>query len=159
MLFLYLSFSLPHYLIFSFSIFFLFLLPLYPVLPSLAFFFVYFFDSFSNITLKPMFSLTLVFSLPRYAASNLWVQQCCWCLILTLTMASLVWAMSEMTPSVMMRSTKYWEPSWTAAAYLWENTHTHALTHTHMHAHTHTHRAQDLVLQPLFADRQILNHH
>lgn len=26
--------------------------------------------------------------------------------------------MSEMTPSVMMRSTKYWEPSCTAAAYL-----------------------------------------
>lgn len=39
-------------------------------------------------------------------------------LVLTLTMASLVWAMSEMTPSVMMRSTKYWEPSCTAAAYL-----------------------------------------
>lgn len=39
-------------------------------------------------------------------------------LVLTFTMASLVWAMSEMTPSVMMRSTKYWEPSCTAAAYL-----------------------------------------
>lgn len=37
---------------------------------------------------------------------------------LTLTMASLVCAMSEMTPSVMMRSTKYWEPSGTAAAEL-----------------------------------------
>ncbi|TNN55159.1 hypothetical protein EYF80_034604 [Liparis tanakae] len=33
-------------------------------------------------------------------------------------MDSLVWAMSEMTPSVMMRSTKYWEPSFTDAAYL-----------------------------------------
>lgn len=30
---------------------------------------------------------------------------------LTLTIASLVWAMSEMTPSVMMSSTEYWEPS------------------------------------------------
>lgn len=37
---------------------------------------------------------------------------------LTLTIDSLVWAMSEMTPSVMMRSTKYWEPSFTEAAYL-----------------------------------------
>jgi len=44
---------------------------------------------------------------------------------LTLTMDSLVWAMSEMTPSVMMRSTKYWEPSFTNAAYLRaENTRT-----------------------------------
>lgn len=37
---------------------------------------------------------------------------------LTLTMASLVCAMSEMTPSVMMSSTEYWEPSCTAAAFL-----------------------------------------
>lgn len=37
---------------------------------------------------------------------------------LTLTMASLVWAMSEMTPSVMMRRTKYWDPSSTVAAEL-----------------------------------------
>lgn len=37
---------------------------------------------------------------------------------LTLTMASLVCAMSEMTPSVMMRSTEYWEPSCTSAAFL-----------------------------------------
>lgn len=35
---------------------------------------------------------------------------------LTLTMASLVWAMSDMTPSVMMSRTKYWEPSCTVAA-------------------------------------------
>lgn len=43
-------------------------------------------------------------------------------LILTFTMASLVWAMSEMTPSVIMSRTKYWEPSSTAAAYLqWRN--------------------------------------
>lgn len=35
-----------------------------------------------------------------------------------MTMASLVCAMSEMTPSVMMSSTKYWEPSSTAAAEL-----------------------------------------
>lgn len=38
--------------------------------------------------------------------------------LLTLTMASLVCAMSEMTPSVMMSSTEYWEPSCTAAAFL-----------------------------------------
>lgn len=45
-------------------------------------------------------------------------------MFLTLTMDSLVWAMSEMTPSVMMRSTKYWDPSFTEAAYLQkENTH------------------------------------
>ena len=37
---------------------------------------------------------------------------------LTLTMASLVCAMSEMTPSVMMSSTKYWDPSSTVAAEL-----------------------------------------
>lgn len=37
---------------------------------------------------------------------------------LTLTMASLVCAMSEMTPSVMISSTKYWDPSSTAAAEL-----------------------------------------
>lgn len=37
---------------------------------------------------------------------------------LTLTIASLVCAMSEMTPSVMMSSTEYWEPSCTAAAVL-----------------------------------------
>lgn len=37
---------------------------------------------------------------------------------LTLTMASLVCAMSEMTPSVMMSSTKYCDPSGTAAAEL-----------------------------------------
>lgn len=37
---------------------------------------------------------------------------------LTLTIASLVCAMSEMTPSVMMSSTEYWEPSCTAAAFL-----------------------------------------
>lgn len=37
---------------------------------------------------------------------------------LTLTMASFVWAMSDMTPSVIMSKTKYWEPSWTAAPYL-----------------------------------------
>lgn len=37
---------------------------------------------------------------------------------LTLTIDSLVWAMSEMTPSVMMRRTKYWDPSFTEAAYL-----------------------------------------
>lgn len=36
----------------------------------------------------------------------------------TLTIASLVCAMSEMTPSVMMSSTEYWEPSCTAAAFL-----------------------------------------
>lgn len=40
-------------------------------------------------------------------------------------MASLVWAISDITPSVMMRSTKYCEPSWTAAAYLCPHTHTH----------------------------------
>lgn len=45
-------------------------------------------------------------------------------IVLTLTMDSLVWAMSEMTPSVMMRSTKYWEPSFTEAAYLHTNRHT-----------------------------------
>lgn len=39
-------------------------------------------------------------------------------------MDSLVWAMSEMTPSVMMRSTKYWEPSFTEAAYLHIQLHT-----------------------------------
>lgn len=33
-------------------------------------------------------------------------------------MASLVCDISDITPSVMMRSTKYCEPSWTAAAYL-----------------------------------------
>jgi len=38
--------------------------------------------------------------------------------ILTFTMASLVCDISDITPSVMMRSTKYCEPSWTAAAYL-----------------------------------------
>lgn len=42
---------------------------------------------------------------------------------LTLTIDSLAWAMSEMTPSVMMRSTKYWEPSFTEAAYLQTQTH------------------------------------
>lgn len=42
---------------------------------------------------------------------------------LTLTIDSLVWAMSEMTPSVMMRSTKYCEPSFTEAAYLHTKTH------------------------------------
>lgn len=41
---------------------------------------------------------------------------------LTLTMASLVCAMSDMTPSVMMRRIKYWEPSCTAAAYLFTQT-------------------------------------
>lgn len=35
-----------------------------------------------------------------------------------MTIASLVWAMSEMTPSVMMRRTKYWDPSSTVAAEL-----------------------------------------
>lgn len=39
-------------------------------------------------------------------------------ILLTLTIASLVCAMSEMTPSVMMRSTEYWEPSCTSAAFL-----------------------------------------
>lgn len=37
---------------------------------------------------------------------------------LTFTMDSFVWAISEITPSVIMRSTKYWEPSLTEAAYL-----------------------------------------
>lgn len=37
---------------------------------------------------------------------------------LTLTMDSLVWAISEITPSVTIRSTKYWEPSFTEEAYL-----------------------------------------
>lgn len=38
--------------------------------------------------------------------------------LLTLTMDSLVWAISEITPSVTIRSTKYWEPSFTEEAYL-----------------------------------------
>lgn len=38
---------------------------------------------------------------------------------LTVTMASLVCSMSEMTPSVMMRRTWYCEPSVTWAAVLW----------------------------------------
>ena len=40
------------------------------------------------------------------------------CVCLTLTMDSLVWAMSVMTPSEMMRRMKYCEPSVTADAYL-----------------------------------------
>lgn len=40
--------------------------------------------------------------------------------ILTLTMDSFVWAISDITPSVTMRRTKYWEPSFTEAAYLRE---------------------------------------
>lgn len=39
-------------------------------------------------------------------------------LLLTLTMDSFVWAISEITPSVTIRSTKYWEPSFTEEAYL-----------------------------------------
>lgn len=39
---------------------------------------------------------------------------------LTCTMDSFVWAISEITPSVIMRRTKYWEPSFTEAAYLRE---------------------------------------
>lgn len=48
---------------------------------------------------------------------------------LTLTIDSFVWAMSEMTPSVMMRSTKYWEPSFTEAAYLHTKTQKSHLCH------------------------------
>lgn len=35
-------------------------------------------------------------------------------------MDSFVWAISEITPSVIMRRTKYWEPSFTEEAYLKE---------------------------------------
>lgn len=55
----------------------------------------------------------------RYDAEMIW-WYCtgAWLPLLTLTMASFVWAMSDITPSVMISNTKYWEPSWTAVAYL-----------------------------------------
>ena len=49
--------------------------------------------------------------------------------VLTLTTDSLVWAISEITPSVIINNTKYCEPSVTSAAQL--NAYTHTRTHTH----------------------------
>lgn len=41
----------------------------------------------------------------------------------TLTMDSFVWAISDITPSVMMSKTKYCDPSFTDAAYLQNKAH------------------------------------
>lgn len=58
---------------------------------------------------------------------------------LTLTIASLVCAMSEMTPSVMMSSTEYWEPSCTSAAFLgWGAVCLGGSEHVSPPPHTHT---------------------
>lgn len=67
------------------------------------------------------------------------------CVLLTLTTASLVWTMSEITPSVIINRTKYWEPSVISAAQL-GNAHRKKHTNTkfkdrehlpHFHSHNY----------------------
>lgn len=70
-----------------------------------------------NYFLWTKFKQTLIIIQSRAPVASLQCLYAVFCL-LTLTTASLVWAMSEMTPSVIISSTKYWEPSVTSAAHL-----------------------------------------
>lgn len=54
--------------------------------------------------------------------------------LLTLTTASLVWTMSDITPSVIINRTEYWEPSVNCAAQLGK----HTQMYTHKYTNTYT---------------------